>query len=190
MAELLAYLHSYMRAQQVSIQVCISPHFGVIYERLPSANENVLFIKDTLTQCRNPCKAKRAERLHGRSPRHPLRLPAQSMVTVQCDAAIQEWTEHDAMDEIDIQLKGGGYMKTKKQPAAPAADLAAAAGKLLALAEAFNPAFPMAPGFAAEWRDCLANARTALATIKTTSRLRGQSGGKNFVQRPPPWAPG
>jgi hypothetical protein len=37
-------------AQQVIMQVCISTHSGVICERLPTADENLLFIRGTFTR--------------------------------------------------------------------------------------------------------------------------------------------
>src|ERR1035441_7449923 len=42
--------------EQVIIQVCISPHFGVISERLPIADENLLFIGGTLYPTARLCE--------------------------------------------------------------------------------------------------------------------------------------
>src|ERR1035441_9847965 len=42
--------------EQVIIQVCISPHFGVISERLPIADENLLFIRGTLYPTAGLCE--------------------------------------------------------------------------------------------------------------------------------------
>jgi hypothetical protein len=44
-------------AEQVIIQVCVSPHFGVICERLLTADETIPFIACTFARRRLCCKA-------------------------------------------------------------------------------------------------------------------------------------
>src|ERR1051326_884972 len=74
----------------------------------------------------------------------------EKLILIQCDAAIQEWTELDPFDEVDVHLKGGGgtnfrpvFERLAEEPEPPAA--------LVYLTDLYGTAPDQAPPYPVIW---------------------------------------